>query len=214
FDLTDRLQEEPTPSNRVLLYGFPTQIAALKRPIFDFLNQIFEPTRYHANATLRGFYFTSGTQHGTPIDRLIGAVARSFGAEQVGAKAYSGLGKSFFLTDLILKVIIGEAAWVSTDRAAVRRARIIKACLYTTVALGALAMTGLWWLSYTYNRELISATQYAVADYSRQAGPYAHEATIGDRDLHKGLPLLYKLRNLPARYATRETPTPLLAPLA
>jgi type VI secretion system protein ImpL len=210
-ELTDRLQEEPTPSNRVLLYGFPTQMAALKRPIFDFLNQIFEPTRYHANATLRGFYFTSGTQHGTPIDRLIGALAKSFGAEQVGAQAYSGLGKSFFLTDLILKVIIGEAAWVSTDRAAVRRARIIKACLYTTVALFAVAMTGLWWLSYAYNRDLISATQLAVADYGRQAGPYAHETVIGDRELHKVLPLLYKLRNLPTGYATRETPTPLTA---
>src|SRR5215475_7037188 len=210
-DLTDRLQEEPTPSNRVLLYGFPTQMAALKRSIFDFLNQIFEPTRYHANATLRGFYFTSGTQHGTPIDRLIGALAKSFGAEQVGAHAYSGLGKSFFLTDLILKVIIGEASWVSTDRRAVRRARIMKACLYATVAFCAVAMTGLWWVSYTYNRTLINATQYAVAGYEQQAGPYAHETTIGDRDLHKVLPLLYKLRNLPTGYATRETPTPLLA---
>jgi type VI secretion system protein ImpL len=210
-DLTDRLQEEPTPSNRVLLYGFPTQMAALKRPIFDFLNQIFEPTRYHANATLRGFYFTSGTQHGTPIDRLIGALAKSFGAEQVGAQAYSGLGKSFFLTDLILKVIIGEAAWVSTDRAAVRRARIIKACLYTTVALFAVAMTGLWWLSYTYNRELISATQFAVADYDQQAGPYAHETTIGDHEFRNVLALLYRLRNLPTGYATRENPTPLIA---
>ncbi len=210
-DLTDRLQEEPTPSNRVLLYGFPTQMAALKRPIFDFLNQIFEPTRYHANATLRGFYFTSGTQHGTPIDRLIGALAKSFGAEQVGAQAYSGLGKSFFLTDLILKVIIGEAAWVSTDRAAVRRARIIKACLYTTVALFAVAMTGLWWVSYRYNNQLISATQFAVADYPRQAGPYAHETLIGDRDVHKVLPLLFRLRTLPTGYATRETSTPLLA---
>src|SRR5712671_5841791 len=209
-ELTDRLQEEPTPSNRVLLYGFPTQMAALKRPIFDFLNQIFEPTRYHANATLRGFYFTSGTQHGAPIDRLIGALAKSFGAEQVGAQAYSGLGKSFFLTDLILKVIIGEAAWVSTDRAAVRRARIIKACLYTTVALFAVAMTGLWWVSYRYNSELISATQFAVLDYPRQAGPYANEAVIGDRELDKVYPLLYKLRTLPTGYATRETSTPLL----
>ena len=212
-ELTDRLQEEPTPSNRVLLYGFPTQMAALKRPIFDFLNQIFEPTRYHANATLRGFYFTSGTQHGTPIDRLIGALAKSFGAEQVGAHAYSGLGKSFFLTDLILKVIIGEAAWVSTDRAAVRRARIIKACLYSTVALFAVAMTGLWWVSYRYNSELISATQFAVLDYPRQAGTYAHETLIGDRDVHKVLPLLYRLRTLPTGYATRETPTQLLATL-
>jgi type VI secretion system protein ImpL len=210
-ELTDRLQEEPAPSNRVLLYGLPTQMAALKRPIFDFLNHIFEPTRYHANATLRGFYFTSGTQHGTPIDRLIGALAKSFGAEQIGAQAYSGLGKSFFLADLILKVIIGEAAWVSTDRAAVRRARIIKGCLYATLTLFAVAMTGLWWVSYRSNRELISATQFAVLDYARQAGPYANETVIGDRDEHKVLPLLYRLRNLPTGYATRQTPTSLLA---
>lgn len=210
-DLTDRLQEEPTPNNRVLLYGFPTQVAALKAPVFDFLNQIFEPTRYHANATLRGFYFTSGTQQGTPIDRLIGALAKSFGTEQVGAQSYSGLGKSFFLTDLILKVIVGEAAWVSTDRAAVRRARILKASLYSVVGLLAVAATALWWVSYTKNRELISRTQYGVADYAQNAGPYAHEGVIADRDLHKVLPLLLKLRNLPTGYANRNTPAPLLA---
>jgi type VI secretion system protein ImpL len=210
-ELTDRLQEEPTPSNRVLLYGFPTQMAALARPIFDFLNQIFEPTRYHANATLRGFYFTSGTQHGTPIDRLIGALAKSFGAEHASAQAYSGLGKSYFLTDLILKVIIGESAWVSTDVAAVRRARIIRACLYSTVGILAVAMAGLWWTSYTRNRDLISGTQAAVADYERSSGRYAHETVIGDRDLHNVLPLIFKLRNLPTGYATRETATPLLA---
>src|SRR5262249_52259785 len=95
----------------------------------------------------------------------------------------------------------------------VRRARIIKACLYSTVAIFAVAMTGLWWLSYTYNRDLISATHIAVADYGRQVGSYAHESIIGDRELHKVLPLLYKLRNLPPGYATRETSTPVLATL-
>jgi type VI secretion system protein ImpL len=211
YDLTDRLQEEPTPSNRVLLYGFPTQLAALKRPIFDFLNQIFEPTRYHANATLRGFYFTSGTQQGTPIDRLIGALAKSFGGEQIGAKAYSGQSKSFFLTDLILKVIIGEAAWVSFNRAAVRRAFIIRASLFLTISLAAVAATGLWWTSYVRNQDLITRTQNAVADYVQEAGPYLHETTIGDRDLHKVLPLLDKLRNLPTGYATRNIATPVLS---
>src|SRR3984957_9080233 len=211
YDLTDRLQEEPTPSNRVLLYGFPAQIAGLKRPIFDFLNQIFEPTRYHANATLRGFYFTSGTQQGTPIDRLIGALAKSFGAEQVSPQAYSGLGKSFFLTDLILKVIIGEAGWVSFNRAAMRRARIAKAALYLSISLVAVTAAGLWWVSYTRNRDLINRTQYAVTDYVQQAGAYLHETVVGDHDLHKVLPLLDKLRNLPSGYATRKTPTPRLA---
>jgi type VI secretion system protein ImpL len=53
---------------------------------------------------------------------LIGSLARAFGAEQVAGTSYSGVGKSFFLTDLISKVIIGEADWVSTDWAAIRRA--------------------------------------------------------------------------------------------
>src|SRR3954453_12179987 len=55
----DRLQDEPAPQHRVQLFGFAAQMARLKSQIYDFLNQIFEPTRYHVNASLRGFYFTS-----------------------------------------------------------------------------------------------------------------------------------------------------------
>ncbi len=63
-------------------------MARLKPQIHDFLSLIFEPTRYHVNANLRGFYFTSGTQQGTPIDQLIGSLARTFGAEELSAGAY------------------------------------------------------------------------------------------------------------------------------
>ncbi len=97
-EIPDRLQEEATPGARVQLFGFPTQMEALKTPVVDFLTRIFEPTRYHTRATLRGFYFTSGTQQGTPIDQLIGVLARSFGANQLVAGMMSGSGKSFFLT--------------------------------------------------------------------------------------------------------------------
>lgn len=83
--LPDRLQDEPNPTTRAQIFGFPSQMATLKRTIVDFLTRIFEPTRYHANATLRGFYFTSGTQEGTPIDQLIGALSRSFGSDHAGA---------------------------------------------------------------------------------------------------------------------------------
>ena len=124
-ELPDRLQEEADPLSRAKLFGFPSQMAALKSTIADFLNQIFEPTRYHTNVALRGFYFTSGTQQGTPIDRLLGAMAGSFGAHGI-APAYSGRAKSFFLGDLLTKVIFGESGWVSTNREAVRRARFLR----------------------------------------------------------------------------------------
>jgi type VI secretion system protein ImpL len=207
----DRLQDEPAPNTRVLLFGFAAQMARLKKPLFDFLNQIFEPTRYHANATLRGFYFTSGTQQGSPIDQLIGSLVRSFGAEEVAPAAYSGLGKSFFLHDLILKVVIGEAAWVSTDWRAVRRAMIMKATAFAAIALVCIGLSLVWFVSYNRNRALIDQTEVAAEAYAKAAGIYATETVIADRDLHKILPLLDNLRALPAGYGGRDLSTPLAA---
>ncbi len=208
---TDRLQEEPVPSTRASLFGFPAQVAALKKPIFNFLNHIFEPTRYQANATLRGFYFTSGTQEGTPIDQLIGALSRSFGAREVAASVYSGRGQSYFLKDLIGKLIIGEAAWVSTDRGAVLRARLIKGAALAALALVCAAASFAWWGSYVRNKDLIGRTQAAAADFRAAAGPLATETEISDRDLAKILPLLNKLRYLPAGYETKGTAPTLAA---
>ena len=207
----DRLQDEPVPNSRVLLFGFPVQMARLKQSIHDFLTQIFEPTRYHADATLRGFYFTSGTQQGTPIDQMIGALVKSFGAEEVSAAAYSGQGKSYFLHDLILKVIVGEAAWVSTDRAAVRRSVILKAAAFSLIALLSVGISVAWLISYTRNRSLIEQTELADKQYLADAGPYAKETLIGDHDLHNVLPLLQELLNMPAGYAARHVSTPLAA---
>ena len=186
-------------------------MARLKPAVFSFLNQIFEPTRYHVNATLRGFYFTSGTQQGTPIDQLIGSLARSFGAEQVASTGYSGVGKSFFLTDLISKVIIGEADWVSTDRAAIRRALILKATALTLVGLVFVGLGVAWLTSYKHNRDLISQNEQAYQEYATAGGSVVKQTVIDDRELHKVLPLLHRLRNTPVGYGSRTSPTPLSA---
>jgi len=207
----DRLQDEPTPQHRVQLFGFPAQMARLKHQIHDFLNQIFEPTRYHVNANLRGFYFTSGTQQGTPIDQLIGSLARTFGAEEVGTGSYSGTGKSFFLGDVISKVIIGEADWVSTDRAAVRRALILKTAALSLIGLLAIGLTAAWLISYKRNADLIAESLQADGAYASAGAPLIKQTLIADRDLDKVLPLLYRLRNAPAGYASRSEPVTLSA---
>ena len=92
--------------------------AALKGPIVSFLDEILQPTRYHTNIPMRGLNFTSGTQEGTPIDRLLGAMTGTFDRAVSVRPRVSGRGKSFFLGDLLTKVIFGEAGWVSTNRAA------------------------------------------------------------------------------------------------
>ncbi|WP_336812466.1 type VI secretion system membrane subunit TssM [Bosea sp. MMO-172] len=209
--LPDRLQDEHNPTARAQIFGFPSQMATLKRGIVDFLTRVFEPTRYHANATLRGFYFTSGTQEGTPIDQLIGALSRNFGSDHAGAASFSGKGKSYFLTELIQKVVIGESGWVSTDLGAARRTTALRIAGFATVALLSLAALGLWWTSFSRNSDLITATNYGLSDYRSAAAPVLQETTISDRNFSRILPLLHKLRNMPAGYATKAEPTPTLA---
>ncbi len=38
--LVDRLQDEPNSTARVQIFGFPSQVASLKQPIYDFLTRI------------------------------------------------------------------------------------------------------------------------------------------------------------------------------
>jgi len=76
------------------LFGFAAQMARLKPANPHFLNQIFEPTRYHVNASFARFYSPRGTSkaHDRSIDRI---AVRTFGREEVSAGAYHSSGKSF-----------------------------------------------------------------------------------------------------------------------
>ncbi|MGA2792661.1 MAG: type VI secretion system membrane subunit TssM [Roseiarcus sp.] len=206
--MPERLQDEPDLRARAILFGFPAQISAVKKPVSDFLNRIFEPTRYQTSATLRGFYFTSGTQEGTPFDQVIGALQKSYGVESFGAAAYSGVGKSFFLHDLLAKVVFGEAGWVSTNVAAVRRSFLVRAAAFSLIGLATLAILGLWWMSYSRNATLIADTDRAVDSYAAAAGPLLKQDTVGDSDLRPVYERVDGLLNLPTGYATRNAATP------
>ena len=211
LSMSDRLQQEPAPLTRVALFGFPAQMSALRRQLCEFLNAIFEPTRYHARANLRGFYFTSGTQQGTPIDQLINALIKNFGAQDIGANVYSGVGKSYFIYDLIQKLIIGEAAWVSTDPRAVRRALFLKTAGLAAIFAITVGLAGAFVTSYRRNEALTTRAGDASKDYSNDkvGAQLAQESLVADRDFNKVLPLLQRLRYAPSGYAYRETETPL-----
>jgi type VI secretion system protein ImpL len=140
---------------------------------------------------------------------LIGSLARTFGAEEVSAGAYHGSGKSYFLTNLITKVIIGEADWVSTDRGAVRRALIIKTAVLSLIGLCAVGLSVAWLTSYKKNSDLIEQTVKLDGEYASAGAPLIKQTIIADDDLDKVLPLLHRLRNAPAGYATRDAHVPL-----
>jgi type VI secretion system protein ImpL len=203
--MVDRLQDEANPENRARLYGFPAQIAALKRPAHEFLTTVFDPTRYRVSANLRGFYFTSGTQEGAPIDQLLKALNETFSVSETRGVRLSGLGKSFFLYDLVEKVIIGEAAWVTTDVGAVRRALMFKSAGFALIALCVVGAGVALGKSYALNAALIGEDDAQVREYGAAPGfVETRKDIVDDRDFSKILPLLQKLREGPTGYARRD----------
>jgi type VI secretion system protein ImpL len=200
--LEARLAEEKDAKSRVLLFGFPAQMAALRTRLAAFLALVFEPTHKHAGAALRGFYFTSGTQLGTPIDQLLGALTKGFGAQAVGTPAFSGVGKSFFLTDLVKKVVIGEAGWVSTSRSR----RLLRLAALASLLVAAPLLVAAWWESYARTGETIGRSAQAASEYAKIAAPLGRSGTVTNHDLRKVLPALHALRDLPGGGADREPP--------
>ena len=207
--MTGRLHNEPDLRSRAILFGFPAQLGAIRKPISDFLNRIFEAPRYQTTATLRGFYFTSGTQEGTPFDALIGALQKSYGVETVGATGFSSVGKSYFLHDLLKKVIFGEAGWVSNNIAATRRSFAVRAAAVGLIALATLAIVGLWRISYARNEALIAETAQGVDDYSDKARDFIKQTSVNDTKLDSVYQWVSALPYLPVGYARRNDPTPL-----
>lgn len=206
-EMADRLQEEADPLARISIFGFPAQFGALKGRIASFIAGIFDPARSQVKVSLRGLYFSSGTQEGTPIDQVLGAIGRSFGS--ASHAHLSGTGKSFFLHDLLTGVIFAESGWVSYDRSAERRAAIARygglgaIALITAAALGTLA------LSFAANRSLIASTTQAVGHYREAADPLLKSTTVADVDLENVIGPLDQLRNLPAGFETSDLPTPI-----
>ena len=70
---------------------------------------------------LRGFYFTSGTQEGSPIDRVMGMIARRFSLADRLLPAARGSGRAFFISRLLSDVVFAEASLAGTARRWQRR---------------------------------------------------------------------------------------------
>jgi len=205
-DVPDHLQGEPDPVARIAIFSFAAQFASLRQRSAAFLDRVVEPTKKQASAILRGFYFSSGTQEGTPIDRVLGAIGRSFGN---GSQAQlSGTGKSFFLHDLLANVIFAEAGWVSYDDAADRRARFARFAGIGAISLIAAAALGVLAVSYSANKALIVATGQAAESYASAAAPLLQAETVSDVDLENVIDALESISGLPTGYEHRDQPTP------
>ncbi|MBX5102695.1 type VI secretion system membrane subunit TssM [Rhizobium lentis] len=117
--LISRLEGEDNLITRAEIFRFPAQVESLSEPIRVLIETVFGESKYAESAWLRGIYLTSATQQGTAIDRLTAALASSFGLPaQPAAPMLRAEKRSFFLKDLLTKVIFKEAGLGTFDPAA------------------------------------------------------------------------------------------------
>lgn len=111
-----RIHQERDITRRAIIQAFPQQMENLKDIAMQFVQQAFVKNRYQYQPYLRGVYFTSGTQDGTPIDRLMSSVSMNFGFDRQAMTTGRGTGKSFFLGRLFRDVIFPESELVGSNR--------------------------------------------------------------------------------------------------
>src|SRR5256714_1319627 len=104
-----RLHDERDVQRRCAIYNFPQQFAALRPLLAAFVDKAFAGSRYGEQPLLRGVYFTSGTQEGSPIDRVLGTLARTLNLGRTILAPPASSGKSFFINRLLHDVIFTEA---------------------------------------------------------------------------------------------------------
>jgi len=124
---SERLSQSMSAEERRRVYAFPLEFSSVKEPLSRFVDQLFRENPYQETPEFRGFYFTSGTQEGTPIDRVLASFSSEVDVE-AGPDAEAGdqTGKSYFISDLFSEVIIPDQYRVSKTTRSARRGQLVR----------------------------------------------------------------------------------------
>jgi len=144
-----RVEEERNARRRTKVFAFPQQMVTLRDALTRWVSDVFSFRDFGGRVLLRGVYFTSGTQEGTPIDRLLGSIGRTFGAADALMRP-AGPGKAYFVQNLLKEVMIGESGLAGVNRRLELRNASVQLGAY--VAAGLIAAAGVAALSVSYHR--------------------------------------------------------------
>ena len=147
--LPARLQAERDVQRRGRIFALPRQLRSLGDSLDTLVRRAFGSSAAAPGEVapcLRGVYLTSGTQQGTPIDRMLSAFGREMGLERQILPPNQSTGKSFFLTRLLHEVVFTEAELSGRSALRQRWRRRVRLAAIVAVQLGAVALAT-WWLS-------------------------------------------------------------------
>lgn len=173
-------------SHKVTIFGFPMQMASTRDRLTKFVEVLFQTNPYQENPLLRGFYFTSGTQEGTPIDRILGAVGRASGLSDISlASVLPTEPKSYFLKDLFTEIIFPDRQLVAPSSTMHRQRGYLRVAAFVgSVLVVVLAVLGLA-VSFIGNKQMLNGVLSSAL--------HAPEAGLDDGRLEKNVEFIGSL---------------------
>lgn len=161
---------------RQKVFVFPIELATMKDNLRFFVDRLFRFNPYQESPLFRGFYFSSGTQVGTPLDRVIKAVRERLGIDTpAGAEGIvepPAQPKTYFLKDLFTKIAFPDEYLVSRTSSKAKRTRLLR----LGVALLSILGLGIFTIGITQgyvrsrlNLQNIASTTKSVAAINWQA---------------------------------------------
>lgn len=187
--LDSRLAEDLPLEQRAEVFRFPAQVEALSRPLKVLVEAVFGESRYEESPWLRGIYFSSATQEGSPIDRLVAGTASALGmaAPRPERRAH-GETRSFFLRSLLSDLIFPEAGLGRFDpRAEDRRRWLWRGTLAAALLVTALLGTGFLFSYLRYNGALADQERQLATLSARLANVASRQAPTDPLDLDLAL---------------------------
>ena len=187
--LVSRMAEDMPLDQRAEVFRFPSQVERLEAPLKLLIDAVFGESRYEESPWLRGFYFTSATQEGSPIDRLVGELAGSFGlAAETPMRRAFGEKRSYFLRNMLTDLIFPEAGLGTFDAAAEERRKWIWRGSLAGASLATIIAGLLFLFSFLRYSGGIDDQERLLADLSgRLANVAARQAPTAPLDLELAL---------------------------
>ena len=202
--LVSRMADAGTLSERAEIFRFPAQLEALTTPLKTLIDTVFGESRYEESAWLRGFYFTSATQEGSPIDRMVGSISGTLGLPAAPAESRRhGEKRSFFLRNLLTDLIFPEAGLGTFDPRAEERRRWIWRGTLAASAL-VVVLTGLMFLfSYMrYSGGIADQERQLTALQGKLANVASRQAPVEPLDLNLAIAAMSDIKASHTRVAT------------
>lgn len=187
--LVERISDDISLDERGQVFRFPAQVEQLTQPLKLLIDTIFGESKFEETPWLRGFYFSSATQEGSPIDQMVGGLAAQFGlSAPTSANRRHGEKRSFFLHNMLKELIFKEAGLGMFDPKAEERRTWIWRGTLAGAALGVVVASLVFLFSYLQSSGAIEdqKRQQAVL-LSRLANVAARQAPTEPLDLYLAL---------------------------